>query len=95
MTAVVGANESGKSQLIKAIEQALTGTGISRRDFCRYSPLFSVQRERVRTPDLGFDVVPDAKDAAALREAGWSNAKASQPITVIRFGDGKTCRIAN
>lgn len=95
MTAVVGANESGKSQLIEAIEQALTGSGISRRDFCRYSPLFSVQRERVRIPDLGFDVMPDGDDAAALREAGWPNAKASQPITVIRFGDGTTSRIVN
>lgn len=95
MTAVVGANESGKSQLIEAIEQALTGSRISRRDFCRYSPLFSVQRERVRTPDLGFDAVPDAGDAAVLREAGWPNARATRPITVIRFGDGSTSRVVD
>ncbi len=35
VTTVVGANESGKSQLLSAIEMALTGKNIRRSDFCR------------------------------------------------------------
>src|ERR1035441_5738094 len=41
VTAIVGANESGKSQVLAAIKGALTGDGFERRDFCRYSPFFS------------------------------------------------------
>ncbi|HEX7308497.1 AAA family ATPase [Lentzea sp.] len=37
VTTVVGANESGKSQLLSAIKCALTGEGIELGDFCRYS----------------------------------------------------------
>ncbi len=37
ITTVVGSNESGKSQMLAAIKCALTGTGIERGDFCRYS----------------------------------------------------------
>lgn len=95
MTAIVGANESGKSQLIDALHKALTGKGISRRDFCRYSPLFSVQRERVRKPDLGLTLHLEAQDAEVLREAGWERARARQPLTIVRFGDDRFCRIEN
>jgi len=41
ITTVVGANESGKSQLLDAIKMALGGEEIERGDFCRYSPFFS------------------------------------------------------
>jgi hypothetical protein len=95
MTAIVGANESGKSQLIDAVQQALTGDGISRLDFCRYSPLFSVQRDRVRSPDLGLDVELTTDDAKALRTAGWAGAKAGQSHTIVRYGDGRFCRVAD
>ena len=95
MTAIVGANESGKSQLIDAIKQALTGEGISRLDFCRYSPLFSVQRDRVRSPDLGLDIELTSDDAKALRSAGWESAKANQTHTIVRYGDGRFCRVAD
>lgn len=45
ITAVVGANESGKSHLLTAIEKAITGRDyknhkISASDFCRYSDRF-------------------------------------------------------
>lgn len=95
ITAIVGSNESGKSQLIAALKQALTGEDISRRDFCRYSPLFSVQRDRVRKPDLGLTLHLEAEDAELLREAGWERARAGQPLTIVRYGDERFCRIEN
>ena len=54
ITTVVGANESGKSQLLDAIEKGLTGADISRRDFCRYSQFFNVEAGKMRWPDFGF-----------------------------------------
>jgi predicted ATPase len=54
ITTVVGANESGKSHLLSAIEKGLCGTDITRRDFCRYSQFFTVEEGRMRWPDFGF-----------------------------------------
>lgn len=53
ITAIVGANESGKSQLLKAIQAALTGNPIRREDFCRYSEQYSVQADQIRLPEFG------------------------------------------
>jgi predicted ATP-dependent endonuclease of OLD family len=53
ITAVVGANEAGKSQLLTAVRHALTGKEISQRDHCRYSKFFAVNR-RMSFPDFGF-----------------------------------------
>lgn len=55
ITTVVGANESGKSHLLSAIEKGLTGDNIARRDFCRYSQFFTVEEGRMRWPDFGFE----------------------------------------
>ena len=52
-TAVVGANESGKSQLLQAIECALGKTKPTPADFCRYSAYFTVA-ETMRTPHFGL-----------------------------------------
>lgn len=41
ITTIVGANESGKSQLLAAIRFGLSGENIDRGDFCRYSPFFA------------------------------------------------------
>lgn len=53
VTTIVGANESGKSHLLDAIEKLITGSGIDRSDFCRYSHFFSVQQGERRSPDFG------------------------------------------
>ncbi|KQR18897.1 hypothetical protein ASF76_16465 [Microbacterium sp. Leaf151] len=53
VTAVVGANEAGKSQLLLAIKAALSGAPIARADFCRYSELYSVQAGEIRLPEFG------------------------------------------
>lgn len=54
ITAVVGANESGKSHLLGAIKKAITAEGIKQRDLCRYSPFFSVERGKTSWPHLGL-----------------------------------------
>ena len=55
ITTIVGANESGKSHLLDAIEKLITGREIGLGDFCRYSHLFSVQQGERRSPDFGGD----------------------------------------
>ncbi|MGX5654358.1 hypothetical protein ACWKWC_06245 [Geodermatophilus nigrescens] len=62
MTAVVGANEAGKSQLLLAIKAALTGRGIERKDFCRYSALYSVQDDVPRLPEFGLELSLDSEE---------------------------------
>ncbi|MFG2047357.1 AAA family ATPase [Micromonospora sp. NPDC048935] len=53
ITAIVGANESGKSHLLDAIECVMGEREVTRSDFCRYSQLFSVETDEVRIPDVG------------------------------------------
>ncbi|MEV7966977.1 AAA family ATPase [Sphaerisporangium sp. NPDC088356] len=66
ITAVVGANESGKSHLLDAINIVLTGEGHSQSDFCRYSTRFSVEKDLRLFPEVGaiFELTED--DAAAM-----------------------------
>ena len=70
ITAVVGANESGKTHLLDAIKIALTGEGLLQRDFCRSSSLFSVERGQRLFPEVGLTLVPDDQDAQLLRDEG-------------------------
>ena len=55
VTTIVGANESGKSQLLTALEKGITGRKIEREDFCRYSRFFTVERDKMKWPDFGFE----------------------------------------
>src|SRR5579859_3678755 len=55
LTTVVGANESGKSHLLSAIEKGISGKGIQSHDFCRYSQYFTVTKGEMRSPDFGFE----------------------------------------
>lgn len=55
VTTVVGANESGKSHLLSAIEKGISGQGILSQDFCRYSQFFAVTKGDMRNPDFGFE----------------------------------------
>jgi hypothetical protein len=69
VTTVVGANESGKSQLLSAIKCALTGQGIERGDFCRYSQFFAVDKS-MAFPDFGLEFKNlDTSDREALAKA--------------------------
>lgn len=62
LTAIVGANESGKSQLLKAVKTAIGHEPISRSDFCRYSELYSVQTDELRSPEFGITFTVEASD---------------------------------
>lgn len=53
ITTIVGANESGKSHLLSAIEKGISGNAIAHEDFCRYSQFFNVKK--LRHPDFGFE----------------------------------------
>ena len=55
LTTVVGANESGKSHLLDAIQKGISGLGINRRDFCRNSQFFTSEEGKLRLPDFGFE----------------------------------------
>lgn len=65
ITTIVGANESGKSHLLSAIEKAVSGEDIEQRDLCRYSPFFSVERESTCWPHLGLGWTRLEPDEAA------------------------------
>lgn len=90
ITAIVGANESGKSQLLHAVQAALTGRPIRREDFCRYSEMYSVQADEIRLPEFGavFHLedgerpsgVPALGDA---REFGLYRPGSGEPFLVI------------
>lgn len=71
ITTIVGANESGKSQLLNALGAALTGDGFSFADFCRFSQFFVVN-DTMRLPEFGIElsVTPDEAQrlAACLGE---------------------------
>ncbi len=66
ITAVVGANESGKSHLLDAINIVLTGKEHSQNDFCRYSTLFSVERGQRLFPEVGAVFALTADDTQKL-----------------------------
>lgn len=65
ITTIVGANESGKSHLLTAIEKGLTGKSehtkgtseITRKDFCRYSHFFKSTVGGPQLPEFGFEWV--------------------------------------
>lgn len=68
ITTIVGANESGKSHLLSAIEKAVSGKGFEQRDLCRYSPFFSVEQGASCWPHLGVgwgNVDPEEAEAIA------------------------------
>jgi predicted ATPase len=90
ITAVVGANESGKTHLISAVRAALTGTGYDESDFCRYSALYSAEKGKRRRPDFGLDLVADAEDVVALAEVGL---EFGDEFTFLRL-NGESAQVA-
>lgn len=78
ITTVVGANESGKSQVISAVKCLLTGVEIRRRDFCRYSDLLTVNKE-MGLPEFGAEFT-DLLDTDRDIIRGLVSADADAPI---------------
>jgi predicted ATPase len=100
ITTVVGANESGKSHLLSAIEKGLTGSsesggvssGIERKDFCRYSQFFQSTRKGPRYPDFGFqwgDLEPEEKEKV-LRACGIEEERNFSRFFFFRSQQGCT-----
>ncbi|QJU52786.1 AAA family ATPase [Herbiconiux sp. KACC 21604] len=85
VTTIVGANESGKSQVLEAIEFGLTGENIIPRDFCRYSPFFLQDRELL-LPEFGlkFSQLAD-KDVAAINDACGTGTTLEVPDEIAVF----------
>jgi predicted ATPase len=78
ITAIVGANESGKSHLLSAVEKGILGystaggvqSAIASRDMCRYSLFFTATRDGLHQPDFGFAwQAEDDADRDAVRKA--------------------------
>jgi energy-coupling factor transporter ATP-binding protein EcfA2 len=85
VTTVVGANESGKSQLLDAIKYALSGQGAKPSDFCRYSEVFSISRQ-LPSPDFGLELgaLTQAERASVGAAIGVS-LEADDQVRLFRF----------
>lgn len=87
LTAIVGANESGKSQFLEAIECALGNKHPTPADFCRYSDYFTVS-EAMMIPHFGLyfeDVTSDeAEEISELIDS--SDASNISSFRVFRTG---------
>lgn len=86
ITTVVGANESGKTHLLTAIEKGLSGTKIERDDFCRYSQFFTVEEGKMRWPDFGFEWagLSDPERSAVAAACGGDFPKATDRFLLFR-----------
>lgn len=94
ITTVVGANESGKSQVLRAIEAALTGDGFDRSDFCRYSRFFGVDGQ-VILPEFGavYDDV-SSDDAKEIRKmSGLTAPEGIERVAIFRMNSTPRVRV--
>jgi AAA15 family ATPase/GTPase len=89
VTAVVGANESGKTHLIDAIDRALTGKRIDRGDFCRYSDLYEVEKGSRRNPDFGLSLRLESEDDLKALPKLSTKIEVGAEVTLLRLGDGR------
>lgn len=91
ITTVVGANESGKSQLLGAVKCLLTGRGIEPRDFCRCSQFFTVGKE-MSLPEFGgeFDSLDDDEVDAVRRLTGLQSSVPVDSFWLFRTNVGVT-----
>lgn len=99
ITAIVGANESGKSHLLSAVEKGILGfstagggeSEIASRDMCRYSLFFTATREGLQLPDFGFAwQVEDNIDREAVAKAcGIPNTRQFDSFFLFRTGGTK------
>jgi len=94
ITTVVGANESGKSQVLKAIEGALTGRGYERSDFCRYSRFFGVANDIV-LPEFGAVFADISSEAARIIESisGLADLRDAERVAFFRMNQTPKFRV--
>lgn len=89
VTAVVGANESGKSHLLDAIECVVGVKAVRRSDFCRHSQLYSIETHEIRLPDVGAEFIIASESEAGVLAALGVNAALGQKFLFIRPGVGR------
>lgn len=83
ITTVVGANESGKSQLLDAIEYSLFAKKPERKHFCRYSEFFSVEAGKLYFPEFGMKFFcQDETEVEAFNKA-TGKTLASRSFTLL------------
>jgi predicted ATPase len=86
ITAVVGANESGKSHLLDAMQKLLTNEQVDRQDFCRYSDLYSVERGERRVSDFAGRFQPETEaDKSLVTKLGYLG---DEELFYVRSGSG-------
>lgn len=86
VTAVIGSNEAGKTQMLNAAESAVTGENISPSDFCRYSHFYSVQQGEERAPEYGARWTPESEADVALVQGFIPALVLGESFTIIRPG---------
>lgn len=94
ITTVVGANESGKSQLLEAIKHGLTGDEVVRGDFCRYSPFFSTDSTLV-VPEFGlqFGGLGPAHGEVIAQMCGLDEAPDAAKAALFRMNETPKLRL--
>ena len=94
ITTIVGANESGKTQVLTAIEAALTGEGYDRSDFCRYSRFFGTHQSLTR-PEFGitFDEINEGDLDAVGRAIGKTELADIDRVALFRMNQTPHLRI--
>jgi energy-coupling factor transporter ATP-binding protein EcfA2 len=88
ITTIVGANESGKSQVLAALKRALTGIEVERRDFCRYSDFFSEGHPLLK-PEFGLrlEELADRQRKVIQEMCGLDEIPAATTALVFRMND--------
>ena len=90
ITTVVGANESGKSHLLGAIEKAITGGGFQHQDLCRYCEFFNVERGNDFWPHLGVGWTDlDEIEVASIRKDAPDAPEAFSSFLMFREGPNR------
>lgn len=91
ITTIVGANESGKSQVLRAVEAALTGSGYSRSDLCRYSRFFGVDQVIVQ-PEFGV-VLTDLSEEERKTMLETEDTNAVDRVALFRMNESPQVRL--
>ncbi|GIM98055.1 AAA family ATPase [Paractinoplanes toevensis] len=94
ITTVVGGNESGKTQVLRAVEAALTGSGYDRSDFCRYSRFFGVDKT-VTKPEFGAVFTDVTSDEVKIVEqmSSLSGLSDVDRIAIFRINETPQLRV--
>ncbi|WP_433552553.1 AAA family ATPase [Micromonospora zamorensis] len=95
ITAIVGANESGKSHLLDAIECVIGEREVTRSDFCRYSQLFSVETDEVRIPDVGAAFMVTRQAESEVLAALDVTRAVGETFLFMRPGEGPPFIVAD